>query len=294
MPLAHPGRLIACSLIAAIAAPAPAWGQGNGAAPEQVYECWMAMDFAVKQGERVVISPQAPRSQFDAMTKRDPALRKQAQNAVNKTWADYRKQEGRASLNRYILGVAQDCVELYGGNTRPQQATVAADEGQIGPLGTLSAGALRAYMQRTGDAPAVADYLVYHYPYGKDLFKPNADGDYLSELIVQTGANGLRDWSDEAVYAVANKSYWQYNPPATRLIFAEYQRRMRKLRMDEAQARAMAQRAADDRAQQARSANARPVGSLGNGNRSATPGTGIVTCTTYSGYAGGTACREEK
>ena len=262
--------------------------------PEMVYECWMAMDYADKKGERVVVSPVGPRSQFDALTRNDPAARKQAQKAIDKVWADYRKAQGREMLDRYIFGVAQDCVGMYGGNTQPQQAAAATSEDELNTLGTLSVGALTAYFQRTGDAPAVADYLVYHYPYGKDMFKPNADGEFLSELIVQAGKDGLRRWSDEAVYAIANKFYWQYNPPATRLIFAEYQRRMQQMRMNEAQAQQWAQRAADDRAAQARSANAKPVGSLGNGNRSATRGTGLFTCTTYSGVGGGRVCTEDK
>lgn len=262
--------------------------------PDMVFECWMAMNYAHKKGERVSISPVLPRSQFDILTKKDPAAFKKAQKALDKVWTDVRKAEGSAMLDRYIFGVAQDCVGLYGGSTQARQAVAATNEGELNSLGTLSAGALTAYVQRTGDAPAVADYLVYHYPYGKDLFKPNEDGDFLSELIIQAGKDGLRRWSDEAVYAIANKTYWQSNPPATRLIFAEYQRRMRQMQMNEAQAQQWAQRAADDRAAQARSANAKPVGSLGNGNRSATPGSGIFVCTTYSGTGGGRVCKEEK
>lgn len=272
--------------------------QANSDVAELTYECALAFDFAAKKGVRLSVTSQVAMAEFDAVTARDSSLRKPAITAVTAVWNDYLEANGRKSLDRYILGVAQDCADYYGAKAARQQQASAQQtdprEGELNTLGTLSVGALAAYFERTGDAPAVADYLVYHYPYGKDLFKPNEDGQFLSQLIVQAGKDGLRRWSDEAVFAIANKFYWQYNPPATRLIFAEYQRRMRQMRMNEAQAEQWAQRAADDRAQQARMANAKPVGSLGNGNRSATRGTGIVVCTTYKGYAGGRACKDEK
>ncbi|QDH32991.1 hypothetical protein [Porphyrobacter sp. YT40] len=293
MPRARPGHLIALGLSAALATPmlatTVAATEASTDDPELVYECWAALDFASQRGKAPGVVPNTARAQFDALTRNDPATGKAARQAIDKVWADYRKQNGKAMLERYILGVAQDCAALYG--AKPQTAT---SEQELGPLGTLSAGALRAYVQRTGDAGAVADYLVYHYPYGKDTFKPNADGDYLGELIVAAGAKGLRAWSDEAVYAIANKYYWQYNPPATRLIFAEYQRRMRAARQSEEQARARAEAEAARRAQMARSANARPVGSLGSGNTAPPRSSGIVVCTTYEGPNGGRVCKEQK
>ena len=274
--------------------------QANSDVAELTYECALAFDFATKKGVRHSVGSQVAMAEFDAITARDSSLREPAVAAVTAVWDDYLEENGRKSLDRYILGVAQDCADYYGEKAAQQQASAQqagaqqADprEGELNTLGTLSVGALTAYVQRTGDAPAVADYLVYHYPYGKDLFKPNEDGEFLSQLIVQAGKDGLRRWSDEAVFAIANKFYWQYNPPATRLIFAEYQRRMRQMRMNEAQAQQWAQRAADDRAQQARMADARPVGSLGNGLKTATPGSGIVVCTTFGDSR--SVCREEK
>lgn len=269
--------------------------QANSDVAELTYECAQAFDFAAKKGVRLSVTSQVAMAEFDAVTARDSSLRQPAIAAVTAVWDDYLEENGRKSLDRYILGVAQDCADYYGDKAAQQQASAQqADprEGELNTLGTLSVGALTAFVQRTGDAPAVADYLVYHYPYGKDLFKPNEDGEFLSQLIVQAGKDGLRRWSDEAVFAIANKFYWQYNPPATRLIFAEYQRRMRQMRMNEAQAEQWAQRAADDRAQQARMADARPVGSLGNGLKTATPGSGIVVCTTYGDSR--SVCREEK
>lgn len=270
---------------------------------ELTYECAMALEFAAKKQVRLPVSAENVKARFSKATGNDPAVRQRAEKAVAATWRGLQKDNGSGGLSRYILAIAQDCSDQYNPTAAPRTAAAppaaappaAAREGEMNALGTLSAASLRAYAQRTGDYGAVADYLVYHYPYGKDLFKDNADGDLLSKIIVEQGAAGLRKWSDEAVYAIANKFYWQYNPPATRLIFAEYQRRMRVMRQTEAEAQRWAQRAADDRAAQARQANARPVGSLGSG-RSSSPsrGSGVYSCTTYKGTGGGRVCTEDK
>ena len=111
---------------------------------------------------------------------------------------------------------------------------------------------------------------------------------------MEAGASGLRRWSDEAIYAIANKHYWQYNPPATRLVDAEYRRRMRMMRQTQSEAQRWAQRAADDRAAQTRRANAPYVGSLGSRSSSRPkPGSGVVVCTTYKGTGGGRVCKED-
>ena len=259
---------LGASLALLLAAP-PARADTEDA--ELIYECAMA--------------------HFGEVTSNDPKLRKQAEQAIDATWRDYREKNGRKALDRYVLSVAQDCSDLY----RELEEREAADvEGQLNAQGTLTAAALRSYATRTGDYGEVANYLVYYYPYGKDLFQPNEDGDLLGQLIVEVGAAGLRRWSDEAIYAIATKHYWQYNPPATRLVFAEYQRRMRMKRQSEAEAQRWAQRAADDRAQKARQANAPYVGSLGTGKPyRPNQGSGVVVCTTYKGTGGGTVCKEE-
>lgn len=286
---------LALPVSAAIAAaPAPSGTQDN----ELVLECARALDIAASKGTGLPVQGHVALADFERITKRDANLRKQAEKAVDGMWADYRKTKGREAFDRYVLSVAEDCSDLYVQRDAKLREAAAkpkvSPENELNSLGTLSAGALRAFVQRTGNAPAVADYLIYHYPYGKDLFKPNEDGDYLAQLILQAGPAGVKRFSDEAVYAIANKHYWQYNPPATRLIFDEYRRRMRQMRQNEDEARRWAQRAADDRARQARSANARPVGSLGSGNVRVPQGNGVVTCTTYKGPNGGTVCKEGK
>lgn len=268
---------------------APALADTDNA--EVIYECALALDFATKKRVNLPVSSGRAMAQFGEVTGSDPQLRKQAQQAVDTIWAEFRQQNGSKALDQYILGVAQDCSDLY---QELAEKEASETEGQLNSLGTLSAAALRSYATRTGDSAEVANYLVYYYPYGKDLFKPNEDGDLLGQLIVQAGANGLRRWSNEAVYAIANKHYWQYNPPATRLIFAEYQRRMRMMRQTEAEAQRWAQRAADDRAAQARQANASYVGSLGTGKPyKPKSGSGVYVCTTHSGTGGGRVCKEE-
>ncbi len=244
---------------------------------ELIYECALALDFAARKGVQLPVTSARAMTHFSEVTRNDPALLRQAKQMIDASWKDYKKQNGSQELDKYVLLVAQDCADLY----VERAAQPAEQQAEMNGLGTLSAASLRAHADRTGDYGAVADYLVYHYPFGKDLFKDNADGDLLGKMIVEVGASGLRRWSDEAVYAIANKFYWQYNPPATRLIFAEYQRRMRMQRHTEAEAQRWAQRAADDRAAQARQANAKAVGSLGNGceNRKLIDQRGVVTAT---------------
>ncbi|MCU0948780.1 MAG: hypothetical protein MUF47_11095, partial [Porphyrobacter sp.] len=142
--------------------------QANSDVAELTYECALAFDFAAKKGVRLPVGSQVAMAEFDAVTARDSSLREPAVAAVTAVWDDYLEENGRKSLDRYILGVAQDCADYYGEKAAQQQAD--PREGELNTLGTLSVGALTAFVQRTGDAPAVADYLVYHYPYGKDLF----------------------------------------------------------------------------------------------------------------------------
>ena len=258
---------------------------------ELIYECGLAMQFAEKKDVQLTVPANRAMGHFAEVTRNDPNLRNEADRQIRVVWDGIRKSDGRPALERYILSVAQDCSDLY---VELAERDAAAVEGELNSLGTLSAAALRSYATRTGDLGEIANYLVYNYPYGKDLFKPNEDGDLLGQLVVEAGASGLRRWSDEAIYAIANKHYWQYNPPATRLVDAEYRRRMRMMRQTQSEAQRWAQRAADDRAAQARRANAPYVGSIGRGSSSRpTPGSGVVVCTTHKGIGGGRVCKED-
>ena len=286
---ASPGVLAlgaaACLLVAA----APL--RANTEDAELIYECGLAMQFAEKEDIQLPVSSNRAMGHFAEVTRNDPNLRNEADRQVRAVWDGMRKSDGRPALERYVLSVAQDCSDLY---VELAERDAAAVEGELNSLGTLSAAALRSYATRTGDLGEIANYLVYNYPYGKDLFKPNEDGDLLGQLVVEAGASGLRRWSDEAIYAIANKHYWQYNPPATLLVDAEYRRRMRMMRQTQSEAQRWAQRAADDRAAQARRANAPYVGSIGRGSSSRpTPGSGVVVCTTHKGIGGGRVCKED-
>ena len=283
------GAFVVCAAIAGLLSASPARANTDDA--ELIYECGLAIEFAAKKGVQLPVSASRAMSHFASETRNDPQLRKDADRQIRTVWDEFRKSDGRQALERYILSVAQDCSDLYVERAEREAAQV---EGQLNSLGTLSAAALRSYAMRTGDLGEVANYLVYHYPYGKDLFKPNEDGDLLGQLVVEAGASGLRRWSDEAIYAIANKHYWQYNPPATRLVDAEYRRRMRMMRQTQSEAQRWAQRAADDRAAQARRANAPYVGSIGSGSSGRSkPRSGVVVCTTYTGTGGGRVCEQD-
>ena len=280
--------VLGASLAVLLSAP-PAHANTQDA--ELIYECALALDYAADKGASLPVPAGRAMAHFGEVTGNDPKLRQQAEQAIDKTWSDYREENGRKALDRYVRSVAQDCSDLY---VELAESESAQTEGQLNSRGTLSAAALRSYATRTGDYGEVANYLVYYYPYGKDLFQPNDDGDLLGQLIVEAGAAGLRRWSDEAIYAIANRHYWQYNPPATRLVDAEYRRRMRMMRQTQAEAQRWAQRAADDRAARARQANAPYVGSLGSGKPyKPKQGSGVVVCPTYKGTGGGTVCKED-
>lgn len=235
---------------------------------DEIWECAAAINVAQSKGIKLPVTSDFVIDHFVSLTGGSLAAEDSADAEVRRHWTQVREQRGQSGLEAYVLETAEDCAGLYvqAEQMKQQQATAPAQasaQRDLNALGTLSAASLRAYVDQTGDPGAVADYLVYHYPYGKDLFKPNEDGDYLGELIVKLGKNGVRGLSDEAVYAIASKSYWQYNPPATRLIFDEYMRRLRANRQTQDEGQRWAERAAADRARQAQQATAKPVGSLG-------------------------------
>ncbi|RJX67871.1 hypothetical protein D6858_07860 [Tsuneonella suprasediminis] len=278
----------ALALIICAVPAVPVAQESDGA--EYLFECGAALNVSESKGIKLPISSKFATDHFVKETGGSEEVQERADAEVRRTWTRIRKEKGQAGLEAYVLGTARDCSDLYqelaarkagtykpgarNAATRqasaqaPQQAPKQAPKQasapmQLNSLGTLSAASLRAHVAKTGDYAAVADYLVYHYPYGKDLFKPNEDGDYLGEIIAQIGAKGVRSFSDEAIYAIAYKHYWQYNPPASRIIEAEYTRRLRAKRQSVDEGRRWAERAAADRAQKARQANARPVGSIG-------------------------------
>lgn len=236
---------------------------------DEIWECAAAINVAESKGMKLPVTSDFVIDHFVSLTGGNLAAEDSADAETRRFWSQVREQRGQSGLEAYVLETAQDCADLYvqAEQMKQQQAATPAQapaqaqvQRDLNALGTLSAASLRAYVDQTGDPGAVADYLIYHYPYGKDLFQPNEDGDYLGELIGKSGVRGL---SDEAVYAIATKHYWQYNPPATRLIFDEYMRRLRANKQTQDEGQRWAERAAADRARQAKQATAKPVGSLG-------------------------------
>lgn len=268
---AFPHRAGAASALAiglAIASPASLAADGADDDADEIWECAAAINVAESKGMKLPVTSDFVIDHFVSLTGGSLAAEDSADAEVRRFWTQVREQRGQSGLEAYVLETAQDCADLYvqAEQMEQQQAATASQapvQRDLNALGTLSAASLRAYVDQTGDPGAVADYLVYHYPYGKDLFQPNEDGDFLGELIVKLGKNGVRGLSDEAVYAIATKHYWQYNPPATRLIFDEYMRRLRANKQTQDEGQRWAERAAADRARQAQQATAKPVGSLG-------------------------------
>lgn len=279
--------LVVALFALSIVLPAAVTAQDSDDADE-IWECAAAINVAQSKGLKLPVSADHVIDHFLKLTGGSKEAEDSADAEVRRFWTQLREQKGQAGLEAYVLETARECSDLYAkASELGQQRVPASQPGRqdLNALGTLSAASLRAYVEQTGDHGGVADYLVYHYPYGKDLFKPNDDGDYLGQLIASVGVTGVRRFSNEAVYAIEHNRYWQYNPPATRVVHEEYRRRLRAQRQTEDEGRRWAERAAADRARKARDANAKPVGSLGRSceviyrpAEPGIPGSRIVKC----------------
>ncbi|WP_170304694.1 hypothetical protein [Croceicoccus estronivorus] len=267
-------RILAC--IALLATPhialADTWKDDNPQeTADYIYECGLALDWGEQHAQQSYrVDSVFTQKHLDSVISRNKGVSEDTSAAnIKKLWSDTAKSDGQAGLRTYILDTARDCEQIYlellaqerGGSAQPAPQPPANESTQISQ--NFTAADLRNYVRRTGNHAAVADYIVYKYPNGKDPFGDSPEGELLGELIVEIGAKGVIRFSDAAILAIIGNHYWQYNPPASRIAEAEYQRRLRVRKYNAAQSRSWAERAAADRARQAREANAKPVGSLG-------------------------------
>ncbi|WP_339827694.1 hypothetical protein [uncultured Parasphingorhabdus sp.] len=282
--------------LAALSIPAAASAQTAHAQDrvDSIYECAQAIQVGEEQGNSYDVSSTFARGYLDRVLGQGGASKSTAKTNVTRQWLDYKAKNGERALLDHVLEAADECeAVLYeiaaddSYNSRGSVVAVAAAAAAPAAEApdSYSVADLRYHVQETGDYAAVADYIVERYPYGKKLMEEIPEGNLLGELVVETGAKGVTRFSDAAVVALANQYYWQYNPPATRIIFAEYQRRLRVRKYTENEGKQWAARAAKDRAAQAASA------ASGSSSGQRTPRQKFKTCTTttYSGVGGGTA-----
>lgn len=245
-----------------------------------VYECAGALTYGEGLGKKYQISSQAILAEFEAFAKTYGVQKKPIDAAVRRNWFQQTKGQGSGAMNQHILSLASDCEKKYL-KTLGKPAV-----SQKRKPGTYNTADLRYHISRTGDYAAVADYIVHKYPRGRNHFSQIAEGEYLGEIIAKIGRKGVKKFSDAAVVGIVKQHYWQYNPPASSIIDAEYRRRLKVKKYNEAKAQQWARRARQAREQRSRNGvYASP--SIGKAR------TIFQTCTrtTYSGYGGGTALK---
>lgn len=223
---------------------------------------------------------------FDRRLAKSSYTEPQVKEALRARAAFWKGELNADDYTDWAIDVANTCDDIYVElQSRPAQPS--------GEPRVIDASYLRAHLEQNGDFRAVSDYIVYTFPDGSDPFTENPMGELLGEMVVTAGAKGMLTFSDAAILAMVENHYWKYNPPATRIVDAEYRRRLRVMRMTSQQASDWARRAAKDRAEQARRADAPWVGSIGGSTRSTSSSKKPCRWTTYSGTGGGTVCVEE-
>lgn len=225
-----------------------------------VLECNMAMELMTEAtGIPYAVDPDTIAIDYEARLRQSTFTDEEVIAELKRTWHEYRDTSGQDAFFSYVEGAADECNAIY----LEKAQTPAPAPTQSGPPKVITAEYLRDHLRQNGDYRSVADFIVYTLPDGKNPFEENAMGELLGQMVVETGANGLIRFSEAAIMAMVEHRYWQYNPPATRLVDAEYRRRLRVKNYTAQEGSRWAQRAAADRAEQARRADAPWVGSIG-------------------------------
>lgn len=259
-PLKMSARLLAIASLYAVPAALSARVSEQQQEAVLIYECGKALVWAETYSDEVLrVTSEEVWAHFDQFAKNHSVSEAKAAIAINGYWQEIYDEDGAEELESMIMMAALSCEDKY--LKRREQVSADAQESRLAR--DLTVEQLQSLLDRTGDASSVADYIVYQMPNGKDPFADSPRGELLGRLVVDAGAEGIRRFSDAAILAMVGARYWQYNPPATRLVDAEYRRRLRARNYSEAQGRSWTQRAAADRAEQARLAKAKPVGSIG-------------------------------
>ncbi len=226
-----------------------------------IYECGKALVWAeAYSSQKLSVSSDEVWNHFDAFAATHSVSEAKAKIALDDYWQAVFDEDGQDELVHLIMTTASRCEEEYLDRRTSQTVTAAAE--QVAPV-EYTVAQLQAHIDETGDYASVADYIVYHLPNGKDPFGDSPEGELLGRMVMDAGPKGLIRFSDASILAMVEAQYWQYNPPASRLVDAEYRRRLRVRNYSQAQGRSWGERAARDRAEQARLAKAKPVGSIG-------------------------------
>ncbi len=172
----------------------------------------------------------------------------------------------RGAAEDYIVDLARECEDL----TIQREANRIEAERAEAASRPITVADLRAHFEANRNLPVIVDYILDRYPGGKPLMgDPIPEGEFLAELLLKVGEQGVKALSDSALVTIVNRPFWQYNPPASRLAQAEYSRRLRARKYSQAEARKWAKRVEDERRQSLRQAARRTAERWGGG----------ITCT---------------
>lgn len=144
---------------------------------------------------------------------------------------------------------AERCVEAYkqirtaAGRSTENPSPSSANSTGSGQGREIDVNFLRSHYEQNRNARLIVDYITGRYPSGKRLMgDPVPEMEYLGEFVVAVSDQAMRSLSDAALLTMVNNQYWQYNPPASRKVMAEYRRRLRVQRYNDREAKLWADR----------------------------------------------------
>jgi hypothetical protein len=255
---AHLLRAIgAATLIGTFTAPAVSAQDLSTSDLEQLgmdhYTCAVAMAYALEFGNALEISEAEALQGLDAVLATGRVNEEYITADVNEELAEEYGYVPLAELDdqpdEFLIFAwrhAETCVEMYkqirlvtsGGKAGSADADGASGEGR-----EVDVAFLRAHYQQNRNSRLIVDYITGRYPYGKPMMgDPVPEMEYLGEFIADASDVAMKSLSDAALLAMVNSQYWQYNPPASRKVMAEYQRRLRVQRYNEREAQLWAER----------------------------------------------------
>lgn len=209
-----------------------------------MYECATAMRAAEKLGEPLRFSSGVFFTEFNDLITRQGADRSVSEAFSKEQFDLFTKGKSPAIAQRYIIAVAHDCEQLMIQREADRIETERAKTASR----PITVADLRTHFEANRNLPVIVDYILDRHPGGKPLMgNPIPEGEFLAELLLHVGEQGVKALSDSALVTIVNRPFWQYNPPASKLAQAEYSRRLRARKYGQREAKAWAQRVEDER-----------------------------------------------
>lgn len=260
-------KSIALALVTIAGAPAPLHAQIPHSVQERadtMYECATAMIYAEKElGEPFRFSSRVLFDEFDDLVKQG-ADRTIAAAFAKEQFELFTKGKSRAGADDYIVDLARDCEQLM----IQREAIRIEKERAEASARPITVDYLREHFRTNRNLPVIVEYILGRYPSGKSLMgDPIPEGEFLAELLLHVGKEGMKALPDSALVTIVNKQFWQYNPPASKLADAEYRRRLRARKYSQNEAKAWASRVEDERRRDLRRAATSTAQRLGGNIR---------------------------